>query len=192
MVMAPAATTQRNGDARRGMPPGWSWVAAAAAVLLVVALVRLAMADAPEEEAVAGDRAEPTSGQPQDDRVRVSRAALLGMDSKQAKERLEHRGFKVEETKRQATSPDQQKDTVAGVRPHGLVQPGASITLVVWEEYKPPELQIDGGDDDSEEDSGDDESEGDDPGKQGDDDPGKGEKGPSDKGENHGKPKGNE
>jgi tRNA A-37 threonylcarbamoyl transferase component Bud32 len=131
MVMAPAATTQRNGDARRGMPPGWSWVAAAAAVLLVVALVRLATADAPEEEAVAGDRAEPTSGQPQDDRVRVSRAALLGMDSKQAKERLEHRGFKVEETKRQATSPDQQKDTVAGVRPHGLVQPGASITLVV-------------------------------------------------------------
>jgi hypothetical protein len=49
------------------------------------------------------------------------------------------------ERKVPATSPDQRKDTVAAVRPHGLVERGRTITLDVWEEYKPPRPDNGGG-----------------------------------------------
>ncbi len=206
LLTVPATPTDAD-DRRRGAAlPGWPYLAAAASVLLVVAVIALTTGDEPTTVAV-GDRAVQAGAEPpQDDRLRVRRGALVGLEFKEAKERLEDRGFKVEEEKRPATSPDQRKDTVAAVRPTGLVPPGTSITLVVWEEYKPPETDDAGESGSSEEgseDSDDSEgSEGSGGGRSGEDDPGqgeekaddkgKGEKGPSDTGEKHGKPKGNQ
>ena len=192
------ATPVTADDGRGVALPGWPWLAAAASVLLVVAGFALFTGDEPTSTA-AGDQAVQTGAEPpQDDRLRVRRGALVGMEFKQAKERLEDRGFKVEEEKRPATSPDQRKDTVAAVRPAGLVAPGTSITLVVWEEYKPAET----GDDSEESENSEEESEGSGDEGSGEDDPGhgedksgdegKGEKGPSDTGEKHGNPKGNQ
>ncbi len=140
---------------RRTLPPWWPWAAAAAAVLLVV-LVTAAVAGngSPEPAAAAGPSSSPgasespsesPSASPSkkpskkpDDRVRVNKAAYLGRDHKDAKDELEGLGLQVEEEKVPATSYDQAKDTVADVSPSGLVEPGSTITLQVWEEYKPP------------------------------------------------------
>ena len=170
-------------DRRRVLPPWWPWVAAAAGVLLVVGLAMfLGGRDAGNiagntagntEGNTAGDNpADTQSVQPKDDRVRLRQADYVGMDHAEAKKALDERGFEVKDQKKPATSPDQEKDTVASARPSGLVEPGATITLTVWEEYDEPEQS----EDDSEDDSG--------------DDPGKGENGPSDKGDKHGKAKG--
>ena len=81
-----------------------------------------------------------------DDRILVRESDYLGRDHKDVKKQLEGLGFDVEEEKVQATSADQQKDTVGAVRPHGLVEPGSMVTIVVWEEYKAPEDDWDSGD----------------------------------------------
>ena len=134
---------------RRGLPAWWPWAAAAAAVLLVV-LVTAAVAGNGSPEPAAANSGETASNSPSpspskqpkkkvDDRIRVREGDYLGRDKKDVKHELEGLGFRVEEQKAAATSPDQGKDTVAAVRPHGLVEPGTTITLVVWDEYEPPE-----------------------------------------------------
>ena len=172
LPQAPAAAR----DPRRALPPWWPWVAAAAAVLLVIVLVTLAAADA-QEKAVDDNPVESGSVQPGDDRVRVSRASYLGVDRTQAREDLEALGFEVDERKRPAASPDQRKDSVAAVTPYGLVEPGSTITLTVFEGYQAPK----------ESDAGSMDGEGDD---EGDDQPDTGKKGPSDKESKPGNAKG--
>lgn len=134
-------------DPRRGLPAWWPWAAAAAAVLAVV-LVTAAVAGNGSPQPAAADQgttqSSPTKSPSKrptkkaDNRIRVREAAYLGRDKKDVKRELEGLGFRVEEQKTPATSPEQRKDTVGAVRPHGLVEPGSTITLVVWEEYKPP------------------------------------------------------
>lgn len=131
---------QSLGPARRVLPSWWLWVAAAAAVLLVIGLVtQLGGRDATDSPS-AGSSPSPSASESvpaDDDRVRVRPAAILGLDHKDAKEMLEARGFVVQDAdeKMPATSPDQQKDTVAAVSPSGLVEPGSTITLTIWDEY---------------------------------------------------------
>ncbi len=178
-VMGSAAAT-RAATGRGGLPHWLPWAAAAAGVLLVVVLVS-ALARGDADNTADDNPAAADSIQPKDDRIRVRRAAYLGMERKEAREDLEQRGFAVEERKRSATSPDQQKDTVAGLSPAGLVAPGSTITLAVWQEYAPPVSNQDeesGDDDEADEESGD--------GDEADED----RKGPSDKGKKNGKPKG--
>jgi len=161
LLMPAQSPVELPGPARRGLPTWWPWVAAAAAVLLVVGVVSLlAGRDAsnttsgdPTASASASPSASPsasTSVPPEDDRVRVRRATYLGMDPKEAKDLLESLGFEVQEAdeKRPATSPDQEKDTVAVVSPAGLVEPGSTITLTLWDEYQ-DEHPSDSGDKDT-------------------------------------------
>jgi hypothetical protein len=135
---------------RKGLPPWWPWAAAAAAVLVVVlATAALAGSGSPEPAVANPDASSEASSEPSespserpskkaDDRIRVRAADYVGRDAKEVKRELEARGFEVEDEKVPATSADQSKDTVAAVRPHGLVEPGSTITLEVYEEYKPP------------------------------------------------------
>ena len=148
----PVAATPMDEDERdrKGLPPWWPWAAAAAAVLVVVlATAALAGSGSPEPavanpEASSGASSEPSESPSErpskkaDDRIRVREADYLGRDAKEVKGELEARGFEVKDEKVPATSADQSKDTVAAVRPHGLVEPGSTITLEVYEEYKPP------------------------------------------------------
>jgi tRNA A-37 threonylcarbamoyl transferase component Bud32 len=130
------------------LPPWWPWAAAAVAVLAVVLTVAALAGNGAPESAVAdpGPTASQTpSASPSeraskkaDDRIRVREAAYLGREAKDVKHELEDLGFEVDDEKVQATSPDQEKDTVAGVSPSGLVEPGSTVTLQIWEEYKPP------------------------------------------------------
>ena len=125
---------------RRVLPSWWLWVAAAAAVLLVVVLVsQLGGREASNSPSTKPSTSPSASQsvQPEDDRVRVRPAAFLGLDHKDAKEMLEARGFEVQDAdeKMPATSPEQEKDTVAAVSPSGLVAPGSTITLTLWDEY---------------------------------------------------------
>lgn len=142
---------------RRGLPPWWPWAAAAAAVLAVV-LATAALAGGGASEPAVAESATPApsetpSQQPSekpskkaDDRIRVREGDYLGRDHKDVKKELEGLGFDVEEEKVEATSPDQLKNTVGAVRPHGLVEPGSTVTISVWEEYKVPEDDWDPGD----------------------------------------------
>jgi serine/threonine-protein kinase len=148
----PVAATPMDEDERdrKGLPPWWPWAAAAAAVLVVVlATAALAGSGSPEPAVANPDASSEASSEPSespserpskkaDDRIRVSAADYVGRDAKEVKRELEARGFEVEDEKVPATSADQSKDTVAAVRPHGLVEPGSTITLGVYEEYKPP------------------------------------------------------
>jgi serine/threonine-protein kinase len=133
---------------RRGLPPWWPWAAAAAAVLAIVVLAA----------ALAGDGQEPSSGstpasspatkapsesatssaptEPPDDRIRVREEDYLGRNYQEVKSELESLDLKVQDEKVPASSPDQVKDTVADVSPSGLVEPGSTITLQVFEEFK--------------------------------------------------------
>ncbi len=154
---AAAVPVDREERHRRGLPPWWPWAAAAAAVLAVV-LATAALAGGGGSEPAVAESTAPTesetpSQQPSekpskkaDDRIRVREGDYLGRDHKDVKKELEGLGFDVEEEKVEATSPDQQKDTVGAVRPHGLVEPGSTVTISVWEEYKAPEDDWDPGD----------------------------------------------
>lgn len=123
---------------RRTAPPWWPWAAAAAAVLMVVlTTASFAGGDAPATSASATEESagpEPVA----DERVRVREAAYLGQHFKDVRRDLEGLGLKVREEKVAATSPEQAKDTVARVRPRGLVDPGTTVTVSVFEEYVPP------------------------------------------------------
>ena len=156
-----AAPVDEDRDRRRALPVWWPWAAAAAAVLAVVlATAALAGGSDPEQAAAETDTAaasespavsesptrKPEPSKTADPRVRVRESDYLGRDHKDVKEELEALGFEVEEEKVQATSPDQAKDTVGAVRPNGLVDPGSTLTIVVWEEYEAPEDEWDPGD----------------------------------------------
>jgi len=161
---------------RRGLPPWWPWAAAAAAVLVIVlATAALAGSGSPEpavaDPGPSSEASESPSERPSkkaDDRIRVREADYLGRDAKEVKHELEALGFEVEDEKVAATSADQAKNTVAAVRPHGLVKPGSTITLQVYEGFKPPKPEKRDRDDDWDE-GDDDES-----GRWSDDHPGKG------------------
>ena len=153
----PAGTAPVDGpdDRRRGLPPWWPWAAAAAAVLVLVLGVAAfagngtsepAVADEPEPSPSASASPSQRASKPADDRIRVRASDYVGRDHKDVKEELEDRGFEVDEEKVPATSPDQLKDTVGAVRPSGLVEPGTTITLEVWEEYKEPDVYDENGD----------------------------------------------
>ncbi len=147
------------GRRRSALPAWWPWAAAAAAVLLVIGTTA-----AFSNTGTAGDAANTAKGNPAaeprveqtvpqeteepDSRVRVREATYLGMDHKDAKKQLESLGFEVEEEKQPAPSYDYEKDTVAAVRPNGMVEPGTVITLAVWEEYEEPEYDEDDENDD--------------------------------------------
>ena len=153
----PAGTAPVDGpdDRRRGLPPWWPWAAAAAAVLVLVLGVAAfagsgtsepAVADEPEPSPSASASPSQRASKPADDRIRVRASDYVGRDHKDVKEELEDRGFEVDEEKVPATSPDQLKDTVGAVRPSGLVEPGTTITIEVWEEYKEPDEYDEDGD----------------------------------------------
>ncbi|HET7534016.1 MAG TPA: serine/threonine protein kinase [Nocardioidaceae bacterium] len=160
----PVAATPMDEDERdrKGLPPWWPWAAAAAAVLVVVlATAALAGSGSPEPAVANPEASSEASTEPSespserpskkaDDRIRVREADYLGRDAEEVKDELEARGFEVEDEKVPATSADQWKDTVAAVSPHGLVEPGSTITLEVYEEYKPEKSDEDWdeGDDD--------------------------------------------
>lgn len=158
LVMPAQSPVQSPKRTRRGLPPWWPWVAAAAAVLLVIGLVSM-FAGRDANTITSGDpsatpSASPSSSpsvEPEDDRVRVRRADYLGMDHKDAADLLEARGFEVQEgeEKRPPTSPDQERDTVAAVSPAGLVEPGSTITLTLWDEYQEDGPSSDSGDEHS-------------------------------------------
>jgi serine/threonine-protein kinase len=169
---------------RRGLPAWWPWAAAAAAVLVIV-LVTAAVAGNGSPEPAAADPGSTASASPSeqpterptkkaDNRIRVRESDYLGRDKKDAKRELEALGLWVQEEKVPASSPDQVKDTVAAVRPNGLVQPGSTITLQVWEEYKPPKDHGEGDWDDEDWEDGDWEDGGDKSGGWSYDHPGKG------------------
>lgn len=145
----PLPATWSSGDpgddrARRTLPAWWPWAAAAAAALVVVvALAALAGGGGETPPAGAespGPVAESPSASPTpDDRVRVREAAYLGREFHDVKDELEGLDLEVREEKVPATSPDQEKDTVAGLRPTGLLEPGTEVTVEVYEEYVEPD-----------------------------------------------------
>jgi tRNA A-37 threonylcarbamoyl transferase component Bud32 len=176
-------TTERGDspDRRRVLPVWWPWAAAAVAVLLVVGLVNLLDGGDADNTADDNPTADPSVQQQaaQDDRVRVRRAALVGLDADSAKDQLRALALKVREEIR-ANPGGHVEDTVAAVSPHGLVDPGSEITLFIWDKAEEELPLVE-------------ESEGQgDEGKGGDD--GKGDEGPSDSGKGNsdkGKAKGN-
>ncbi len=87
----------------------------------------------------------PTPSKKADDRVRVRESAYLGRDAKEVKGELEDLGFKVHEEKVTPSSPDQREHTVGAVRPNGLVEPGTTITIEVWDKYEAQDLLNHGG-----------------------------------------------
>ena len=63
--------------------------------------------------------------------VRVRLADYVGQPAGRAADVLRSRGFQVRQSN--VDNPgDQVGGTVAGVRPHGMVPPGATLTLRVW------------------------------------------------------------
>jgi serine/threonine-protein kinase len=159
-VGGPADPTDRDRP-RRALPPWWPWAAAAAAVLVIVLTTVAFAGSSTQEPAVAspddGASATPTpskkpSAKPSrtpDSRIEVREDDYLGRKAKDVKKELEALGLDVEDEKIPATSEDQEKDTVASVSPNGLVEPGSTVTIEVWEDYKPPEEEDDGGDEKS-------------------------------------------
>ncbi|HLN78264.1 MAG TPA: serine/threonine protein kinase [Nocardioidaceae bacterium] len=139
-------------DRRGGLPAWWPWAAAAAAVLAIV-LATAAFAgdhnDTPAAAQAAPTEPSPTPSKQADDRVRVREAAYVGRDAKEVKAELEKLGLKVREEKVTPDSPDQLEHTVGAVRPTGLLDPGASVTLEVWKKYEPDPVVTDEGGKDS-------------------------------------------
>jgi hypothetical protein len=157
----PTATTAADPvdeDRRRGgLPLWWPWAAAAAAVLAIVLGTVAFATSGTSEPAAAGQGPTGAAGPSEsptekaDDRIRVREADYLGRKAKDVKRELEGLGFDVEEQKVDATSPEQDKDTVAAVRPNGLVEPGSTLTLDVYRGYKPPKDDRDDDRDDRDE-----------------------------------------
>ena len=147
------AATPQAGTWRRSLPRWWPTAAAALAVLLVVLLTWTLFGNEGDPGNTPADNPSKPASVPQedptptDDRIRVRAADYLGRDAKDAGDQLSSLGFEVREEKTPANSADQQKDTVASVTPHGLVDPGATIVLGVWEEFRPPDDE-EGEDDD--------------------------------------------
>jgi serine/threonine-protein kinase len=138
--LAPAGSTDRD---RSGLPAWWPW-AAAATVLLAAVLATAGLtgrSTAPPEAAATG--AEPSSAPPVEPRLRVREAAHLGRPAGAVTAELERRGFIVRRERVTATAPDQLGGTVAAVRPHGLVERGARITLEVWRVPRPDPVEDD-------------------------------------------------
>lgn len=144
-VAPPPGPGTADRDRRRGgaLPPWWPWAAAAAAVLAVVLGAAAFAGDEPLRQAAANEPAAATSSapstpkasEPADDRIRVREGDYLGREFKEVEKALKELGLEVEREKVPATSPDQVKDTVGALRQIGLVDPGSTITVEVWEEY---------------------------------------------------------
>jgi serine/threonine-protein kinase len=137
----PAAGVERTRvltrpPARRRALPGWvPWAGTGAALVVAVVVVALLTG----RPGTASDRRShtgspspsPRSSATAPARFRVSQAAFLGTPAPQASDVLTRRGFHV------VTAPvdnpgDQVGGTVAGIRPHGLVARGRTLTLLVW------------------------------------------------------------
>lgn len=146
---------QDEAGSRRTAPPWWPWGAAAAAVLaLVLTTASFAGGERSQTAASAATtpEASPSVSQVADERVRVREAAYLGLQYKDVKDELQGLGLKVRQEKVPASSPQQAKDTVARVRPRGLVRAGTTVTVAVFEEYVPPPSDDDEDDEDDDED----------------------------------------
>jgi serine/threonine-protein kinase len=130
--------------------PGWlPWAAAAAVVallLLLVALLAQRSDDTPERSpagttTTSSPRAPTSSATPSpsaDDRVRVSAADYVGRPKGEAEDALRRLGLQLRE-QRVDNPGDQPKDTVAGVSPVGLLQPGSTVTVSVYDAPAPVE-----------------------------------------------------
>jgi tRNA A-37 threonylcarbamoyl transferase component Bud32 len=149
VMAAPTGPVPTEAPARRRAR--WPWLVVAA-LLVAVAATAVAMgggepSNTPSANPATGSDVEQTARPTQQKRqskpaqetgIRVVEAQYLGQDAGYVKEALEDRGFEVREEKIPATSADQEKDTVAAIDPHGLVEPGTLLTMTVWEEYQPP------------------------------------------------------
>ncbi len=136
---------------RRWLPPWWPWAGAAVAALLLVVGIAAAVEQGTEPAAASQPAGDETA--PADDRIRVREGAYLGRDADEVVAELEALGLTVRQEPVPAASADQAEGTVAAVAPTGLVDPGRTVTLEVWEAYVAP---VPDEDDDEDEDDGDD------------------------------------
>jgi eukaryotic-like serine/threonine-protein kinase len=148
---------------RRGLPGWLPWAAAAVAVvalLLVVAKLSGrdsgadtgASADPGSSQSATSGGQSPTrspsptkrtssapspsrtsSSPPEDDRITVDAGDYVGRPADDARKDLEDLGFKVDDETVENPG-DKEKDTVADVSPTGLVEPGRTITLSVYDD----------------------------------------------------------
>jgi tRNA A-37 threonylcarbamoyl transferase component Bud32 len=132
---APAGPRRRG-----GLPSWWPWAAGVAALLaLAVGTVAFAGDDG-AEPATAGEPSPPAAtSEAADQRLRVKESDYRGRRFDEVRKELEERGFEVEQQKVAATSPDHLENTVRALRPSGLLEPGTTIVVEVWEEYVEPE-----------------------------------------------------
>jgi tRNA A-37 threonylcarbamoyl transferase component Bud32 len=135
---ASVARPENVGSRRRRLPAWWPWAVAAAAVLIVMLGTALLAGGEDGTPAAADDEATAGASTPTDDRVRVREAAYLGRDRSEVEDELEGLGLEVRAEEVGAVSSDQVQDTVAGVRPTGLVTTGTTVTLEVYAEFVEP------------------------------------------------------
>jgi serine/threonine-protein kinase len=131
-------TTPPTVASRRELPGWLPWAGAGVGILAVILV--LALLDGPSQPASSrtGPAASPAAGSsrapspsPSPSQVRVNRADYVGMAAGEASDVLTRRGFRV--TQSPVDNPgDQVGGTVAGVHPHGMVDPGSTLTLRVW------------------------------------------------------------
>jgi eukaryotic-like serine/threonine-protein kinase len=131
--------TEPAAAASRRQLPGWlPWAGAGVGILAVILV--LVLLDGPSQPASSrtGAPASPAAGSgrspspsPSTSLERVRRADYVGMAAGEASDVLTRRGFRV--TQSSVDNPgDQVGGTVAGVHPHGMVDPGSTLTLRVW------------------------------------------------------------
>ncbi len=139
----PAAPRRRWQDR---LPSWWPVAAAALLVILVIAGLAWALGDASTNTgadtgknpaasspgAASTTPSKETSSPPPDNRVRVRESDYVGRPKDEVKKELEDLGFKVEEQKR-SNPGTELPDTVAEIRPHGLVEPESTLNMVVWD-----------------------------------------------------------
>jgi serine/threonine-protein kinase len=149
VLAAPPPAPRRRG--RRVLPSWLPWAATALAVLLVLGTAAVLAtrssdtagpATAPRTPAasprVRASRKPRPSPTPQG--VLVRGADYVGMRTDEARRILEGKGLRVQET-RIANPGGYQKDTVAAVRPEGLLSPGSTVWLVAWDGPRPQDQQ---------------------------------------------------